>query len=72
MVNIVVTPVSFFILPSLFAGCALSPPTCTTICVPAVSQGLVGKQQLESCNYSLNIQAKKHNPQFGAVECSAN
>lgn len=31
------------------------PPTRTTIPVPTVSQGLVGKQQLKSCNYSLNV-----------------
>lgn len=31
------------------------PPTWTTIFVPTVSQGLQGKQQLKSCNYSLNV-----------------
>lgn len=37
-----------------------SPPTWTTIPVPTVSQGLVGKQQWKSCNYSPNIPGQKH------------
>lgn len=37
-----------------------SPPTWTSVPVPTVSQGLVGKQQWKSCNYSPNIPGQKH------------
>lgn len=61
--------VSQRVFASVFAsgGCCVlvnrllsSPPTWTTVPVPTVSQGLVGKQQWKSCNYSPNIPGQKH------------